>query len=479
MSIWKSFLHDKKTLNENKKVDVLIIGGGLSGLLTAYYLKDKNLNISILEARTIGSGVTKNTTAKITYLQERIYSRISSFLGQETSKVYLNSQLKAIKEYKKIIEKENIDCDFIKTPSYVFSNTKKEIKKLNKEINFLKKEGIKIEESPLPINTKYYSSFKVEDTYTFNPLKFLNGIYDIIKDKINIYENTTVYDVKKKNNKYICNCGTYSIETKKVVFASHYPYFLFPLMLPLKSYIEKSYIIITKENEYRNFSCISSNKPIISTRFYKDNNNIFKISLGSSHNTMLKQNDEENFKNVQREFNIKDENILMKYSNTDIITSDYIPYIGEIKENMYIACGYNTWGMTNSLLSGLILSDLIKSGVSEYKDLFNPKRFNLSNIINLPFYLINQIVSYSSSKLFKNKPWYKDVKTIKEIGDDISVYTDEFGIEHKVKNKCPHMGCGLIFNEVEKCWDCPCHSSRFDIDGNLIKGPSNKNIKVD
>lgn len=478
MSIWKNFEHKKEELNENKNVDILIIGGGLTGLLIAYYLKDKNLNTTLVEARTIGNGVTKNTTAKITYLQERIYTKISTLIGKSNAKVYLNSQLKAIKEYIKIIEKESIDCDFHKTPSYVFSNTKKEINKLKKEIEFLKREGIKIEEAPLPLNTKYYTSYKVEDTYTFNPLKFLKGIHNIIKDKISIYEKTIVYNVKKKDNKYICNCGKYKITAKKLVFASQYPYFLFPLMLPLKSYIEKSYIVVTKENEYKNFSCISSNKPTVSCRFYKNEDKVYKISLGSSHNITLKQNDEENFRLVQKTFNIKKEDILLRYSNTDIITSDHIPYIGKIKDNMYIACGYNTWGMTNSLLGGLIISDLIKSGVSEYADLFNPKRFNISNIIKLPFHLVNQITSYTMSKMIKNKSWYKSVKTIKNIGTDISVYTDEFGTEHKVKNKCPHLGCGLIFNETEKTWDCPCHSSRFDIDGNCIKGPSNKDIKV-
>lgn len=473
MSIWKSFKHDIKELDKNIETDVLIIGGGLTGLMTAYYLKNKN--VCIIEKSKLGEGVTKKTTAKITYFQGVVYTKISSLVGKSNAKLYLDSQIKAIKEYKKIIEKENIDCDFTHTPSYVFTNKKSEINKLEKEVKFLKKAGINVESSLLPIDTKHYTSYKVEDAFTFNPLKFLNGIYNILtQNDIPIYENTKATNVKKENGKYIVKCNDYEITAKKLVFACHYPYFIFPLALPLKSYIEKSYMYISKVKEYKNFSCISSNNPIYSCRFYKDGDDKYQISLGSSHNTAFKQNDEENFLKVKKQFNLKDEDIIMKYSNTDIMTPDYLPFIGKLKENMYIGCGYNTWGMTNSLLAGLIISDLIKCGVNEYIDLFNPKRINLANLVKLPLILFSSIKSYTTSKLIKNKNWYTKVK----VENGIGIYTDEVGIEHKVKTKCPHMGCGLIFNEIEKTWDCPCHSSKFDIDGKCIKGPSNKDIKL-
>ncbi len=473
MSIWAYFEHDKKTLEENKEVDILIIGGSLTGLLTAYYLKNKN--ISVVEARTIGSGVTKNTTAKITYLQDRIYSKIAKLRGKTNARLYLESQKKAIKEYEKIIEKEKIDCDFTKVESYVFANKKSEIKKCKKEMEFLKNCKIEVSESELPLETKSYFSFKVNDTYEFNPLKFLKKIYNILKNsEIPIYENTTVYSIKKTNSTYTCNCGKYKIKAKKIVLATQYPYFLYPIFLPLKSYIEKSYICVKKVENFKNISCISSSYPVYSTRFYKDENNTYQICLGSSHNIAFKQNDIENFEKVKKTFKITDEEIIYKYSNTDIITSDHLPLIGEIKEKLYIGCGYNTWGMTNSLLAAKIISDLIKSGVSEYKNIFNPKRINISNIIKLPYYIFSGVKSYISSKIITNKSWYnKNIKV-----NNIGIYIDELGKEHKVKNKCPHMGCSLIFNETEKTWDCPCHSSRFDIDGNCIKGPSNKNIKL-
>lgn len=473
MSIWKDFVHDKKILNEDKSVDVLVVGGGLTGLMTAYYLRDKN--VCVVESRSIGSGVTKNTTAKITYLQGRVYTRISSLLGKNNAKVYLNSQLKAIKAYENVINKEKIDCDFTRASSYVFASKKSEVSKLKREVEFLKNANINVEVSELSLDVKSYFSYKVDDTFEFNPLKFLRGIYEMLtKFDIPIYEDTTLYDVKKVDDVYICKCGNFSIKARKIVFATGYPYFMFPLVIPMKSYIEKSYICVRKVNEFKDFSCISSSYPVYSTRFYKDGDNIYQICLGGSHNAAFKQDDEKNFNEVKDMFNLRDDEIIEIYSNTDIITADFMPLIGELRENMFIGCGYNTWGISNSMLASLIISDLVRSGVSEYKFLFNPKRFNFSNLIKLPYFMFSQVKSYVFSKVCKNKSWYSENVNASDVG----IYVDNDGVEHRVKNKCPHMGCSLIFNEKEKTWDCPCHSSRFDMDGNVIKGPSNIDIKL-
>lgn len=474
MGIWKKEKYTSETLNENIEVETLIIGGGITGLLTAYELKNKN--ICLVEKNKILEGVTQNTTAKITYLQENIYTKIKKLKDEKTAKLHLESQIEGMNKLIDIIKKEKINCDLTKTPSYIFASNKQSVKKLKKEYQFLKKEGINIEKCKMPANIRSYGTCKVENTYTYNPLKFLTEIYKILtKNNIKIYEQTKITSIKKENEYYICKTENNIIKAKKVVLACHYPFFNFPLFFPLKCSVEKSHIIISKINEYKNISCININKPTYSLRYYKDNGNNYQISLSSSHNIAYKLNDEECFENVKKLFKLEEENIIMKYTNTDIITPDYLPYIGEIKKGLYISCGFNTWGMTNSIISSTIIKDIIDEIPNKYKNIYNPKRISLANIIKLPYYIFNNTKSYLSSKLIKNKPWYSEKIKIK---NGIGIYTDEEGKEHKVKNKCPHLGCSLIFNETEKTWDCPCHSSRFDIDGQCIKGPSNQNIKL-
>ena len=395
MSIWNKKEEKRKIdeLNKDIEVDILIVGAGITGMTTAYLLKDKN--ICVVDANKIGHGVTLNTTAKINYFQERIYTKISTIRNKEVATNYLKSQLFAIKKIKDIIESNNIDCDFTQVPSYVFANTLTEVEPLKKEVEFLKENKIDVKEQKLPNKITQYSSYCVDDTYIFNPIKYLNGIYKILKESnINIYENSKIIKIEKKDDYYICYGEKYNIKANKVVLASHYPYFILPFLLPLRSYIEKSYMVVSKVKKDGEFTCISSGSPTYSCRFYKYKDNIYQISLAESHNTSIKQNDSYHFKRVKEIFKLKDSDIVMTYSNVDIMTPDHMPYIGKIKDNMYIGVGYNTWGMTNGVLAAIIISDMILNKENEYIEIFNPNRINLSNLIALPSIILGQTKSF-------------------------------------------------------------------------------------
>lgn len=478
MSIWN--INEKprkiKKLENDKNVDVLIIGAGITGMTSAYFLQDKN--ICVVDANLIGHGVTLNSTAKINYFQQCIYTQISTSTNYNNAVKYLESQRDAIGYLKNIIEKENIDCHFKNVPSYVFANSEEEIYTLDKEVKFLKRNNINVIEKKLPIKTKSYKSYYVEDTYIFNPIEYLNGLYNILKNKnIEIYEETKIIKIEKENNKYLCYGEKYKITANKVILASHYPFFLIPFIMPLRCSIEKSYIVVSKVKKDNNFTCISTSNPVFSCRYYTDANNIYQISLAKSHDISSNQNDCYYFDRVREIFDLKYKDIIMEYTNSDIITPDHIPYIGEIKENLYIGVGYNTWGMTNGVLAAKIISDNILGKKNVYTEVFTPNRINLQTILKLPVYIFNNAKSFIGTKLVKNKKWYsKRVSFYSKNGKSLACYKDENGVKHIIYNKCPHLGCSLIFNEIEKTWDCPCHSSRFDIDGRCIKGPSNYDI---
>lgn len=239
--------------------------------------------------------------------------------------------------------------------------------------------------------------------------------------------------------------------------------------MPLKCSLEKSYIALIKDDSNNNFQAITNELPTLSIRYVEDK---YKLILTNSNNLAYSQNDVDNFKKLIK---LKPEYV---WSNIDIITKDYLPYIGEIDNNLYIATGYNTWGMTNSMVACSVIHDLIANKNNKYSNLVNPKRKNnLSISIKYPLYLINNMYSFINSKTIKNKNWYSNhVRFVKIKGVSVGIYTDDDGEEHIVINKCPHLGCSLIFNETELTWDCPCHGSRFDLSGKSIEGPSNYNI---
>lgn len=243
-------------------------------------------------------------------------------------------------------------------------------------------------------------------------------------------------------------------------------------MMPLKSYVETSYIGAKETTEYKNISAINIDKPTISLR-YHENQNKYLIYLYNSYMSCNIKNIKDNFGEL-----LKHEDFDYVWSNKDIITNDYLPYIGRIYKNndtFLMASGYNTWGISNGTLAGKILADIIMRSSNKYEKLFDPNRsFNLSKLVRLPIDIASSgksILKSTKGNVNNQNVIYKKIK-----GINVAIYIDEKKKEHIVLNKCPHMKCGLVFNEIEKTWDCLCHGSRFDIDGNCIEGPSNYDI---
>jgi len=478
-SLWLDTIEESPipSLKKNVETDVLIIGGGLTGISCAYHLRNKNLKTVLVEKNKIGLGVTSRTTGKLTYLQELCYSKISKYVSLKKAKEYLNSQIEAISLVKNIIKENNIECDFKESPSIVFATNKKDIDNIKKENKLLNLFGIKTIE--LTNEKEFLYAIKVNDTYVYHPLKYLHALKNIcLKDGIEMYEDTCIYSFEKENNYYTCCTKNNIIKAKYIVLAIHYPYFLIPYLFPIKVHLEKSYISATNTNKPKEFNAITGNKPTISIRYHQDNNKNFFIKLTNSHNLAFKNNYNKNFSN---HLNLIDEKPNYLWSNKDIITSDYLPLIGKLKENdntLLIGTGYNTWGMTNGNLAGKILSDIILNNENKYIELMSPKRaLNKGKLINYPINIFYNVKSFIGSKINKNKSWYSNNVKFKNIdGKSVGIYKDEKGIEHIVYNKCPHLGCSLTFNETELTWDCPCHGSRFDLDGKVIEGPSNYNI---
>lgn len=469
------------SLNKNIDVDVLIIGGGITGISSAYYLKDSKLNVCVVEQGYIGMGVTSKTTGKINYLQETIYSDLEEKYSYDVARKYYDSQKFAIYELIKIIENETIDCNLEKVESYVFTSKKSEIENIKFEKDILERFGVSVKEHfklGNKLDCKY--AISVGDTYVFHPLKYLYKLKKIVLDSgIKIYEQTRIKEIKKNEESYVCFFENGRINAKKIILACHYPFFLKPYMMPLKVYTEKSYVTASKVKDYKNETFITSSIPVKSVRYHKGKNN-YMIYLSSSHNICNQLNEENNFKKVVEEtkrMGLKPDYI---WANDDVMSVDGMPYIGRIERNndsLLLGSGFSTWGMTNGTLAGYCLSRMILGKNTDYDEIFDPMRAcSLNNIGSCLVNAGSSLKSIVENKLVKNKKWYSDnVKFEVRNGKNVAIYNDGKR-EHIVLSNCPHMGCTLLFNEFEKTWDCPCHASRFDLDGKVIKGPSSYDI---
>lgn len=457
-------------IEEDMEVDVLIVGGGITGITTLYKLQDSGLKTVLVERNICGMGVTSKSTAKITFLQDNTISNINDLVGRVEARIYAKSQIEAMRELVQIIEKERIECDLLEVESYLFTKDEKKTKKLEdikKILNDLGEEVRTVKD--VPFDEPVRLALQAPKTYVFHPLKYVNHMKEKFKDVI--FENSKLENIEYRGGIYYCLVNGHLVKAKNVVLATNYPYFLFPLALPLKSHIEVSFLGARPQKKIENYSAINIDKPVKSMRFHGDGKKKYRIYLYDSMKSSDIKDIKEHFEALKNKMDVE-----YAWSNNDIITNDYMPYVGKIGEGdgLFIATGFNTWGMTNSTLSACIISDAICKRENEYADAFSPsRRLNFSKIVRMPLDTGNSVKAFLKSGK-KNVNNRGIVYTTMD-GENVAICIDEKG-KHIVYDRCPHMKCGIIYNETENTWDCMCHGSRYDIDGKCIEGPSNDDI---
>ncbi|MGN1443999.1 MAG: FAD-dependent oxidoreductase [Acutalibacteraceae bacterium] len=408
--------------------DVLIIGGGIAGILTAYFLRSNGVDCVIAEKGRICSGTTGNTTAKITSQHGLIYSKLLKSVGEENARKYLSANENALRRYE--IMSRKIDCDFEIKDSFVYSVDNK--KKLDNEMQALDTIGFKAglsENIPLPIKT--VGAVRFPNQAQFNVLKFL---FAVSKD-LTIFENTFVREMIGTDA--VTDSGR--ISAKKVVCTTHFPFINKHGLYPLKLYQHRSYVIALENAENVNGMYVDENKTGMSFRNYDD----LLFIGGGGHRTGKSGG---NWNELRRFQALHYPNAKEKYfwSAQDCMSLDSVPYIGRYAKNtpdFFVATGFNKWGMTSSMVAAEILCDLITDKKNDFADLFSPSRSMLR-----PQLLINGFESV-------------------------------VGLLTPSKKRCPHLGCALKRNKAEHSWDCPCHGSRFSDSGKVLDNPANGNLK--
>lgn len=470
-------------LDKDIECDILIIGGGIAGLSVAYQVMDLGKSVVLIEKDWCGMGATSKNTGKLTWMQGLCYSKLSKNYNDNVAKLYLDSQKEAISIVKKIVEENKIDCHLTKTKAYVFSYTGTDYDKFNDEVNFYKKYNIKyklIDKLPFEYPCKY--GLQTSDSYEFNPYEYLVGLKNILKDKISVYEKTRCISIDKDNNDYVVLVDNGNkIRCKYAVVCSHYPMFIVPFLIPFKTRVDRFFIGASKSKFDSDIQIISNGKHSISIRYYHDDREKYLIYGRRNHSITSNLDIRSDYKELSLEYKkYFGRDVDYFYHIHDLMTYDGLPFIGEVDNNMYICTGFNKWGNTNGTISGVVIRDLILGEDNKYIDLFSPRRgFSFDKIKNLLLYNLEIGTRYVLNKIVVNKSYYDNDVMVGFInGKRCGIYTDGSGIKHIVSNVCPHMKCNLIFNYVDRTWDCPCHASRFDIDGNVICGPSVYDIKV-
>ncbi len=418
-------LPEFKKLKGNIKTDVLIIGGGICGILCAYFLKEAGIDCLLVEKDRIAQGTTGYTTAKITSQHGLIYNYLINKFGKETAGKYLYANEAAIKKYKELCE--STDCDFKEISAYTYSKDSR--KKIENEIKALDSLGAGANfYGSLPLPFKIAGAVGVENQAQFNPLKFIRHI----SKNLNIYENTMVNKLTPAG----ALCDEAEITAKCIIVATHFPFINKHGNYFLKMYQHTSYVFALENAQEVNGMYVDEKEGGFS---FRSSGNL--LLLGGCGKRTGKQCGNEiqltNFKNRY----YPDSKIKYKWSTQDCMSLDRIPYIGQYSKktpNLYVATGFNKWGMTSSMISAIILCNSLQGIKTDYADIFSPSR------------------SILTPQLFVNG------------------YETLSNFLFPTTKRCPHLGCALKWNKAEHTWDCPCHGSRFNEDGKIINNPAMK-----
>ena len=492
----KSEKEEFPKLEKNEKADVCIIGGGLTGITTAYYLSKTNLKVVVLEKYRICEHTSGNTTAKITSQHDLFYDYLIQSQGKEKAKQYLEANEQAIENISTIIQEENIDCDFERQDNYVYTLKQDDVIKIKKEVEAVNSLGFPakfVTDVELPFRT--LGAIKFPNQAQFNPSKYVNGLVKLMKQKENvtIFENTKVVDLKNAENSASYNVITedgHIVTAKYVVLATHYPIINVPGYYFLKMYQEMSYVIGVETNKpLFQGMYINTERPTVSFRTAKQDGKDLLLIGGMGHKTGERKdisNSYENLEAIAKQY-YPDCKIVYRWCTEDCISLDKIPYIGEFSNlmpNVYVGTGYKKWGMTTSNVAANIITDKILGKQNPYKEVFTSTRMEpIKNHQEVGNMLKEVATSWTVEKLKIPEEKLQDIKKgeggLIEFEDKkVGAYRDESGKVYLVKPVCSHLGCELTWNNLEKTWDCPCHGSRFNYKGKSIYDPSIKDLEV-
>ncbi len=429
-SVWSAgtTLPSFEPLQEDLNTDVLIVGGGLAGLLCAWRLSQLGVDCALVEADRVCGGITKDTTAKITAQHGLIYAKLARMRGVQIAKGYLEANLAALERYRKL--SRHMDCDFQEKDSFVYALEDRA--GLEEEAACLNELGVPAAlelRPPLPFSVA--GAVRFPGQAQFDPLKLAAALLT----KLRIYERSPVRSLSA--HRAVTDKAV--IRAKKTIVATHFPILNRHGSYFMKLYQHRAYVVALENAPDLGGIYVDACIDGLSFRNY----NGLLLLGGGGHKTGKEGGGWEALESFARRHWPK-ARIKYRWATQDCMSLDGVPYIGQYAAttpDLYVATGFNAWGMTGSMVSALLLGDLVTGRKNPWAAVFSPSRSMLRPQLAL------------------------------NLGQSTA------GLLTPTVPRCPHMGCALKWNEAENTWDCPCHGSRFTKDGKLLDDPATKNIK--
>ncbi|WP_407561773.1 FAD-dependent oxidoreductase [Streptomyces sp. 184] len=482
-------------LRDGVEVDLAVVGGGVVGLSTAWEAAAAGLSVAVVEAGRIAAGVTGHTTAKLSALHSEAYRNVRRAHGRTAARHFAESQADAVRRVADLSAELGIDCELERAPAFTYAQSDESLPEVREEAEAAAEAGLAVElvdrdgttGPPFPVR----AAVRLDDQVQFHPRKYLLGLADDLAARGGlVFEDSRVTSVSAADPCVLTTAGGTRLRARDVVVATHYPILdralLFARLRPQRELVVTRVIAeaddpggmyLTQEQRTRSARTApygTGRRLLIVTGE--------KFTPGArdvrARLERLNRWTDEHFPGTER---------AAGWAAQDNWTGDHVPFVGRLHpgaRHLYVATGFAGWGISGGVMAGRLLTGLLTGDEPPWAGLYDPRR--LHPLREGPHLLQNQahvVRHFAGDRLpGATAASADDVPrgggaVVRHGTGHVAVHRDADGKLHRVRARCTHLGCLVRFNDAETTWECPCHGSRFDVDGQVLQGPATRPLR--
>ncbi|MEE1753216.1 FAD-dependent oxidoreductase [Streptomyces sp. SP18CS02] len=492
-SLWMEYAPgpDRPALDSSVQTETVVVGGGVAGLCTAWELARAGHSVVLLEADRIASGVTGHTTAKLSALHGMAYARIRAIHGARGARLYAHSQQLAVDHVAEVCQELAIDCDLERLPAYTYTEDPAKADELREEAEAARAAGLDASyETDLPLPFPVAGAVRVMNQAQFHPRKYLLALAaDLERLGGRIFERTRVTGLREGSPCKVSTSSGHTVTARDVVIATHYPVFdralLFTRLEPKRELVvagplpagpEPGGVFLTPEGGTRSVRTApggEDGRRLLIVTGEKFTPGAVGEGEVEERYARLASWARERFDGVE---------LTHRWATQDNWTTDHVPYVGRLHagaRHTYVATGFAGWGMSGGVMAGALLASRIRGRESAWTSLYDPVRLHplreAPALLRLQaqaarHFIGDRVPGAHADSTDDIEPGGGAV--VRVGGRRLAVHRDTTGRLHALSARCTHLGCIVHFNDGEQAWECPCHGSRFDIDGKVVQGPA-------